>query len=269
MSLQEGGANGVVGLPGRMPDLKPDPGAAPVPRRVLAQARFDVVAMLRNGEQVLLTLVLPMLVLVGLSRSTAIDLGPGSQVDLAAPGVLALAVMSTSFTGQAIATGFDRRAGLLRLLGVTPLGRSGLLAGRVAAVLVVETVQLVVLGGAALLLGWRPRADGLLPALVAFLLGTAVFVALGLLLAGTLRAEAVLAAANLAWVLLLAGGGVVVPPERLGALEPVARVLPSGALGEAMRDTLAGGTWPLGPYVVLLAWGAAAVWATSRWFRWT
>jgi ABC-2 type transport system permease protein len=256
----------------RGPDFVPDPAAAPPLRRVLAQARFDATAMLRNGEQVLLTLVLPLLVLIGLSRSTAIHLGPvasGHQVDLAAPGVLALAVMSTAFTGQAIATGFDRRAGLLRLLGVTPLGRSGLLTGRVLAVLVVEAVQLVVLGGTALLLGWRPVAAGLLPALVAVLLGTATFVALGLLLAGTLRAEAVLAAANLVWVLLLAGGGVVVPPERLGPLEPVAAALPSGALGEAMRESLAGGTWPLGPFAVLLAWGAAAAWATARWFRWT
>ena len=267
------GAGGVGGLGVRTaPDLTPDPGAAPPLRRVLAQARFDTTAMLRNGEQVLLTLVLPLLVLVGLSRTSAIDLGPvasGRQVDLAAPGVLALAVMSTAFTGQAIGTGFDRRAGLLRLLGVTPLGRSGLLAGRVAAVLAVEALQVVVLGGAALLLGWRPQAAGLVPALVALLLGTVAFVALGLLLAGTLRAEAVLAAANLVWVLLLAGGGVVVPPDRLGALEPVARVLPSGALGEAMRDSLAGGTWPLGPLAVLLAWGAVAAWATSRWFRWT
>jgi ABC-2 type transport system permease protein len=254
------------------PDLRPDPAAAPVVRRVAAQARFDAGTMLRNGEQLLLTLVLPLLVLIGLSRSTAIDLGSvasGHQVDLAAPGVLALAVMSTAFTGQAIATGFDRRAGLLRLLGVTPLGRSGLLAGRVCAVLLVELVQVVVLGGAALALGWRPSVAGLLPALVALALGTAAFVALGLLLAGTLRAEAVLAAANLVWVLLLAGGGVVVPPEKLGALEPVARLLPSGALGEAMRDALAHGTWPWASLAVLAVWCAAASAATARWFRWT
>jgi ABC-2 type transport system permease protein len=252
-----------------LPSLRPDPGAAPVARRVLAQARFDVTAMLRNGEQLLLTLVLPLLALVGLARTSAVDLGDGRQIDLAAPGVLALAVMSTAFTGQAIATGFDRRAGLLRLLGVTPLGRSGLLAGRVVAVLAVEALQVVVLGGVALGLGWRPRGAGLLPALVTLLLGTAAFVALGLLLAGTLRAEAVLAAANLVWVLLLAGGGVVVPPEKLGALSGMATALPSGALGEAMRASLAGGRWPVSEWLVLTAWLAAAALATSRWFKWT
>jgi ABC-2 type transport system permease protein len=256
------------GRPG-VPDLRPDAGAAPAARRVLAQVRFDTTAMLRNGEQLLLTLVLPLLLLVGLSRTSAVDLGDGRQIDLATPGVLALAVMSTAFTGQAIATGFDRRAGLLRLLGVTPLGRSGLLAGRVGAVLVVEALQVVMLGGTALLLGWEPVAAGLVPAAVALLLGTAAFVALGLLLAGTLRAEAVLAAANLAWVLLLAGGGVVVPPERLGMLEPVARLLPSGALGEAMRDALVHGTWAWAELGVLAAWTAVASWAVARWFRWT
>ena len=265
-----GGPNGLTVT--TLPSLRPNPEAAPVTRRVLAQARYDVTAMLRNGEQVLLTLVLPLLVLVVLARTSAVDLGEelhGRRVDLAAPGVLALAVMSTSFTGQAIATGFDRRAGLLRLLGVTPLGRSGLLAGRVVAVLAVEALQVVVLGGVALGLGWRPQGAGLLPALVTLLLGTAAFVALGLLLAGTLRAEAVLAAANLVWVLLLAGGGVVVPPEKLGALSPVASLLPSGALGEAMRAALAGGRWPVAEWLVLAAWLVAASVATSRWFRWT
>src|SRR5262245_65941684 len=117
------------------------PRAASPARRVLAQARFDARSMLRNGEQLLLTVILPLFVLVGLARSGVVDLGAGRRIDLATPGVLALALISTSFTGQAIATGFDRRAGLLRLLGITPLGRSGLIAGRVVAVLAVELLQ--------------------------------------------------------------------------------------------------------------------------------
>jgi ABC-2 type transport system permease protein len=253
--------------------LAPAPAAAPALRRVLAQARFDVGVMLRNGEQLLLTLVLPLLLLAGLSRTGAISLGsgvgdPASRVAIVAPGVLALAVMSTAFTGQAIGTGFDRRNGVLRLLGTTPLGRGGLLAGRVLAVLVVEAVQLVVLVPAALLLGWHPRAAGLLPALVGAGLGTAAFVALGLLLAGTLRAEAVLAGANLVWVLLLAGGGVVIPPERLGPLAGVARALPSGALGDVLRTALQHGRWSGSGFVVLLGWGVVAAAAAARWFRW-
>jgi ABC-2 type transport system permease protein len=245
--------------------------AAPMLRRILAQARFDARSMLRNGEQVLLTVVLPLLVLVGLSRSGVVDLGEGpgvDRIDLAAPGVLALALISTSFTGQAIATGFDRRAGLLRLLGTTPLGRPGLIAGRVVAVLSVEVVQVLLLGGAAVALGWRPRAAGVPAAVLAGGLGTAAFVSLGLLLAGTLRAEAVLAAANLIWVLLLAGGGVVLAGDRLGPLGPVVRWLPSGALGDALRSALDRGAWPGLDLAVLLFWAVAGSLATARWFRW-
>jgi len=248
--------------------FRPDPAAAPPLSRVLAQARFDATVMLRNGEQLLLTLVLPALLLVALARTHVPDLGAGRRIDVVAPGVLALAVMSTAFTGQAIGTGFDRRYGVLRLLGTTPLGRSGLLAGRVAAVLAVEVVQVVVLGGVAVALGWRPAADGALIAPVAVLLGTAAFVALGLLLAGTLRAEAVLAGANLAWVLLLAGGGVVVPTARMGALGTFAGYLPSGALGDALRAALQEGRLQTGPLLVLAAWAVAASLATARWFRW-
>lgn len=248
--------------------LAPDPGSAPAVTRVLAQARFDARIMLRNGEQVLLTLVLPALVLVALTVLPFPDLGDGPRIDVVAPGVLALAVMSTAFTGQAITTGFDRRYGVLRLLATTPLGREGLLAGRLGAVLVVESVQVVVLSGIALAMGWRPVAAGVPIAFVVLIVGTATFVTLGLLLAGTLRAEAVLATANLVWVLLLAGGGVVVPPEQMGALAGLAQVLPSGALGNAMRAALMDGQVDLAAFGVLVVWGVVAGLATVRLFRW-
>jgi ABC-2 type transport system permease protein len=244
------------------------PAPAPPARRVLAQARFDATVLLRNGEQLLVTLVLPALALVGLSLTSVLDLGDGRRVDGAAPGVLALAVMSTAFTGQAISTGFDRRYGVLRLLGTTPLGRGGLLAGRVLAVGVVEVVQVVVLGGLALALGWRPHLGGVPAALLALVLGTVAFTALGLLLAGTLRAEAVLAVANLVWVLLLAGGGVLVATSRLGAWGQGAALLPSGALGDALRAALTTGSVDLRALLVLMVWGAAAAALAARFFRW-
>jgi ABC-2 type transport system permease protein len=249
-------------------ELRPAPAAAPPARRVLAQAAFDARVLLRNGEQVLLTLVLPALLLGGLVVASVPDLGPGRRVDVATPGVLALAVLSTAFTGQAIGTAFDRRYGVLRLLGTTPLGRAGLLAGRVLAVLAVEVVQLAVLGGLALALGWRPRAEGLLLALPAALAGTAAFVALGLLLAGTLRSEAVLAVANLVWVLLAAGGAVVVPAVAGTAHAVIARALPSGALGDALRAALADGRVDVAAVGVLVAWALAASLAAARFFRW-
>lgn len=249
-------------------DLAAGGAPAPAARRVLAQARFDATVLLRNGEQLLLTLVLPALALVGLSLTDVLDLGDGRRVDLATPGVLALAVMSTAFTGQAIGTGFDRRYGVLRLLGTTPLGRGGLLAGRVLAVGAVEVLQVAVLGGLATALGWRPQLAGVPVALLAMVLGTAAFTAVGLLLAGTVRAEGVLAAANLVWVLLLAAGGVLVPPSGLGGWGHVAGLLPSGALGDALRAALAGGTADVTALVVLAVWAAVAAALTARFFRW-
>jgi ABC-2 type transport system permease protein len=247
-------------------------GPAPWPRRVLAQAGWDALTMLRNGEQLLLTLVLPVLVLVGLSTTSLLELAVPAgraRVDVVTPGILALAVMSTSFTGQAIGTGFDRRAGVLRLLGTTPLGRDGLLVGRVLAVLAVQAVQVAILGAVALALGWWPAVDGLGVAALALVLGTAAFTALGLLLAGTLRAEAVLAVANLVWVLLLAGGGVVVPAAELpGPLAAVAPWLPSGALGDALRAALLDGRADVGALLVLVGWTAVGSATCARWFRW-
>jgi ABC-2 type transport system permease protein len=241
---------------------------APALRRIAAQAGYDLRTLLRNGEQLLLSLVLPLLLLVGLSVTSVPDLGAGRRIDLVMPGVLALAVLSTAFTGQAIALGFDRRYGVLRLLGTTPLGRGGLLAGRAGAVLATVTLQFALLGLAGAVLGWQPRLGGLAAAGLATVAGVFTFASLGLLLAGTLRAEAVLAGANLLWVLLVAGGGVLIPPERTGPLELLARVLPSGALGDAMRAALIRGELDLPALLVLLGWGLVAAAAAVRWFRW-
>ncbi|MGL5928627.1 MAG: ABC transporter permease, partial [Dermatophilaceae bacterium] len=235
---------------------------ASVRRRVLARAAFEARLLLANGEQLLVSLLLPALTLAGLALTDLPDLGPGRRVDLAVAGAMALAVVSTAFTGQAIATGFDRRAGVLLLLGTTPLGRSGLLAGKALAVLAVLATQLVVLGGLGLALGWRPSAPSLLPAAITLLLGVAAFVSLALLLAGTVRAEGVLAVANLLWVLLL-GLGVVVTTDRLpGIVGSVARALPSGALGDAVRAALVDGSWSWAAWGVLAAWGAAGALVT-------
>ena len=242
--------------------------AAPTRRRVLSRAGFETRTLLANGEQLLVSVLLPSLVLVGLALGSVPDLGPGPRADLATAGALALAVVSTAFTGQAISTGFDRRAGVLRLLGTTPLGRGGLLAAKGVAVLSVLAVQVVMLGALGMALGARPDAGGILPTLVSLLLGSVAFVALALLLAGTLRAEAVLAVANLAWVLLL-GLGVVAPTDQLpGALATVAALLPSGALGDAVRLSFVNGGWPWSQWAVLVVWAVVGGLLTRRFFRW-
>lgn len=254
------------------PALPPRSGPAPAPARarVLAQARFELTTLLANGEQLLVSLVLPLGALVGLALSTAPSLGDGRRIDLAVPGVLALCVISAAFTAQAIATGFDRRYAVLRLLGTTPLGRDGLLWGKAAATLGVEVLQWLVIGGVGVALGWRPVPVGLLYAVPFLLAGTWAFVALALLLAGVVRAEGVLALANLLWVLFLVLGGVIVPRTQLPeALTGVAGILPSAALGDGLRAALATGTFSIGAFVVLLVWGAIATGLASRTFRWS
>lgn len=250
----------------------PRPGAAPLGRQVLSQARIETVLLLRNGEQLLLALVIPVLVLIGgVIAVRQLDLSLSfTAIDELTPGVLALAVMSTSFTSLAIATGFERRYGVLKRLGASPLPRHGLLIGKVLALLLVEVVQVAVLAAVALSLGWDPASTlrGVSGALVTVALGTAAFAALGLLIAGTLRAEATLAAANLVYILLAAGGGVVLPLSTYGSFGDLLVYLPSGALGSGMRESLLHGTFPLDQSLVLLVWAAVATALTARSFRW-
>ena len=250
----------------------PAPGAAPLHRMVRSQALMETRLLLRNGEQLLLAVVIPLLVLIGGARAGAmIDLGDGPRIDVLTPGVIALAVLSTAFTSVAIATGFERRYGVLKRLGASPLPRYGLLLGKLGAVLVVEAGQLVLICSTAVALGWRPPLDlaAVVGAVVLVLLGTAAFGSLALLMAGTLRAEATLAAANLVHLLLLVGGGIVVPlDEYPPAFAAHLVLLPSGALGEGLRSTLDGGGPGGVPVLVLLVWTVAAGALTARTFRW-
>jgi ABC-2 type transport system permease protein len=255
-----------------MTTFTPAPGAAPLPRMVLAQARMETKLILRNGEQLLLAVVIPLIVLVGgIEAAKHLDHHfPDTAVNTLTPGVLALAIMSTAFTSLAIATGFERRYGVLKRLGASPLPRFGLLGGKVGALLVVEALQSVVIGVCAKVLGWEPSltATGLTGVVVTALVGTAAFAALGLFVAGTLRAEATLAVANLVYLLLLAGGAVALPASTYGGFGHVAKFLPSGALGQGMRQAFLDGTFPGLPVVVLLAWAALGVTLTARSFKW-
>jgi len=250
----------------------PRPGAAPLPRMVLAQARMETRLLLRNGEQLLLAVVIPLIVLVGgIEAAKRLDLSfAHSPVDTLTPGVLALAVMSTSFTSLAIATGFERRYGVLKRLGSSPLPRSGLLAGKIGALLLVELGQFVVIGVVALLLGWSPAHTvvAVVAVLVSAVLGTAAFASLGLFVAGALRAEATLAVANLVYLLLMAGGAVVLPADTYGGAGGVLSALPSGALGTGMRTALLDGSLPVVPLLVLAAWAVVGTVLTARTFRW-
>ncbi len=242
---------------------------------VRSQAGLEWRLMMANGEQILLTLIIPVVLLVGLSLTEFVSLDADSRIgrlEILVPGVVALAVMSSAFTALAISTGFDRRSEAIKFLGTTPLSRTGLLMAKTIAVLGVLVVQLSVIFATAFLLGWR--ADGtVLLAVPLIVLGTLAFAALGLALAGVLRAEATLAAANAVYVLLLLGGGVIVPssdfPEPWSGL---VSALPSAALADGLRQTMSATPSPatlLGCSAVLLVWAVVGGLVVRKWFKWT
>lgn len=241
-------------------------------RAFAAQSRAEVGLTLRRGESVLLALGIPVLLLVFFSLVDVLPRPAGVHhtVDFLAPGILALAVMSTAMVSLGIATGFERSYGVLKRLGTTPLSRRTLLAAKTVAILAVEVVQVLVLVPVAVALGWRPSGNGL-AAVAAVLVATVAFAGLGLLMAGALRAEVTLAAANGLYLVLLLLGDMIVPLTKLpGALQAVAEALPAAALADALGHAfgLGGSMSALHAAVVLVVWAVAAPLAAAVTFRW-
>jgi ABC-2 type transport system permease protein len=238
-------------------------------RALVAQAKAETVMTLRRGESLLLALGIPVGLLAFFSVVDVLPTPTKEPVDFLAPGILALAVMSTAMVSLGIATGFERQYGVLKRLGTTPLGRPRLLAAKSISVLVVLAIQVAVLVPLALALGWRPHAGAPI-AVVVIALGAIGFAGLGLLMAGRLRAEATLAAANGLYLVLLLLGGMVIPLSKLpGGLRAVARALPSGALSDALHAALgSGASVPTRAWVVLVVWAVVTPLAAAATFRW-
>ncbi|XVV07990.1 ABC transporter permease [Actinosynnema sp. CA-248983] len=233
---------------------------------LLTQARTEAVLTLRNGEQILLTVLIPVALLIAMSVMSVIPV-PEPRVGSSVARIFALAVISSAFTGQAIALGFDRRYGVLKRLAATALPRWLLVAGRVTAGLAVVAIQITILAVIATLLGWDlPSPTGWLWTATLLILGTLTFGALGVLLGGALRAEIVLALANIVWFLLLLVGGVALGVDTLPTwLATVVELLPSAALAEGLHTAVVDNQAPTLQHVlVLLAWGVAAAALATR-----
>ena len=244
-------------------------GAAPLRSIIRAQAAMELRLRLRNGESLLLTMIIPVVLLAFFGTVDVVGTPTRHPVDFVLPGIIAVAIMSTAFTGQAIATAYERSYGVLKRLGATALPRWGLLTAKTLAVVVVEALQIALLFGIGVALGWRGHVGGLAAATLLVLLGTLCFSGLGLLMAGTLRAEATLAAANGLYVVLLLVGGLIVPLSKLpGPLAAAGRQLPTAALADGLRAALNQGHADTRAIVVLLAWSAVFVAAAFRTFRW-
>lgn len=239
-------------------------------RRTLLQLGAELRIILRNGEQLLLTLIIP-LILLGFFGS--VDVLPSESDDpltFLVPGVYAVAIMSSAMVSMGIATGFERSYLVLKRLGATPLTRTELVIAKVLSIFVIEILQAVVLLSLGLALGWRPDGNVWPLALLAVLLGTSAFGGIGLILAGGLRAEINLAAQNGLYLLLLLLGGMIIPRDSLpGFLGDVALALPSTALADGLRASLNGSGQLLQPLLILGAWAVVAPLVAARRFHWS
>lgn len=246
--------------------------AASLPAAVAAQTRVELRLTARRGENVLALVGIPVAVLLSFA---SVDVVPvpsgGSRVEVLLPGTLALAVIAAGLVNLGIATAYERAYGVLKRLGGSPLGRSGLVISKVLAVVVVEIlVAALLVVVAVLVFGWRPGPSAsVVGALAALVLGTAAFVGLGLALAGSLRAEATLVLANVLFLASLLLGGIILPADQLpGPLGALAAWLPAGALAEAFRAALGGGGELVRPLAIVATWAIGATVVAGRTFRW-
>jgi ABC-2 type transport system permease protein len=244
--------------------------ARPFARKVLAQTQAELLLTMRRGESVLITIIVPAVLLVFFASLNVVPAHAGKPIDSLLPGILGLAIMSTGMVSLGIATAYERYYGVLKRLGSSPLPRSGLLVAKSLSVLGLEVLQAVLLIALAMVFyGWRPTGS-FWAALLVFLVGSACFAGLGMLMAGALRAEATLAGANALYLLFIMIGGGILPVDHLpGWLQPVANLLPAGALTESLRGAmLPGGTVPLTALALLAGWAVVFLAVAARTFKW-
>lgn len=266
-----GAQSTTAGSPFPLGTFTPDPRPNTVPKMLAAQFGLELKLLLRNGEQLLLTMFIPITLLIGMTLMPlgSFGDGPGARAAVFVPAIMALAVISTAFTGQAIAVAFDRRYGALKRLGATALPVWGIIAGKSLAVVTVVFLQALLLGSIGFALGWRPEPAGLVVGGAVIALGTATFAAMGLLLGGTLKAEIVLAVGNLLWFVFAGFGALTVDTETVpAAVRWAARLTPSGALTEALTQAMTLSVDWFG-IAVLAAWSVVTAAGALRWFRFT
>ena len=255
----------------RLPPVAPNPRAASRGTATLAMTAAELRLALRRGETLVATAVLPIVVLVFFASVGILPTAVARPVDFLLPGSIAFAVIATSLVSLGITTAYDRSYGVLKRLGGSPLSRAELIVAKMLAVLVVEIVQIGLLVGAAtLLLGWTaPPGASVVMVVTAMVLGTLAFAGLGLLLAGSLRAETMLAVANGLFIASLLLGGIILPIDHLPSpLAAIAAALPAAALSEAFRIGLGAAGDATGALILLAGWGLAATGLAALTFRW-
>ena len=236
----------------------------------VSQLRQELTVMARNGEQLLLLLGIPILLLVFFSQTNVLPTDGLANIDFLMPGILSLAIMSTAMVSLGIATGFERSYGVLKRLGTTPLGTKRLVTAKVVATCCIEITQLLALVAVGLILGWNPSSINLPSLLLALVLGTSCFAGLGLILAGRLRAEVNLAAQNGLYLVLLLLGGILIPNSELPkSIAWLAEVLPSSLLSELLRSIFSNNELKISDLASLAIWALGACVVAIFSFKWS
>ncbi|MBO0777381.1 MAG: ABC transporter permease [Ktedonobacteraceae bacterium] len=243
--------------------------AAPV-QQILRQTLFELLLTLRRGENILVTLLVPVALLIFFASLNIAPAVNGSAINFLLPGILALAIIAAGMVNLGIATAYERYYGVLKRLGSSPLSRGGLIMAKVISILLLEIIQVLLLVGVAVALyGWRPAGSAGL-ALLVIALGTVTFSALGLAMAGALRAELTLGGANALFLLFMLIGGGILPLDHLpGPLADVAQILPAAALTQALQASMTSGTaFPTFPLITLAVWAIIILLVAIRTFKW-
>lgn len=236
----------------------------------VSQLRQELTVMARNGEQLLLLIGIPVLLLVFFSQTNVLPTDGLANIDFLMPGILSLAIMSTAMVSLGIATGFERSYGVLKRLGTTPLGTKRLVTAKVVATCCIEIAQLLALVAVGLILGWNPSSINLPSLLLALVLGTSCFAGLGLILAGRLRAEVNLAAQNGLYLVLLLLGGILVPNSELPkSIAWLAEVLPSSLLSELLRSIFGNDELKISDLASLAIWALGTCVVAVFSFKWS
>lgn len=237
-------------------------------RAALAHAGWELRLTLRNGEQLLLTLIIPLVLLIAMCVTTFVPVADGlTRVASAYPVVCAVSIIATCFTSLAIGTSFERRSGALTFLATTPLGRQGLVLGKIISTIALAALSIALVTVTAVAIGWRPSMQALWAVPVLALAGLA-FASWALFVASVFRAEAVLAIANALFLVLILLGGVIIPASSMPLCWLVS-ALPSSALAEALRSALGAGSVPQWTtFAVLGAWALVGFALARSRFRW-
>jgi ABC-2 type transport system permease protein len=237
-------------------------------RRLRIQTQWEFLLNARNSEQALLLVIIPIVILFVLVKTTIVG-GASSPIESAFATVITISTFAAGFTSLAIATAFERRSETLVFLGTTSLTRTEVVFAKSLGSFLLAAFAGVFTLIAALVLGWTPTFGALLVP-IWIVLGVFSVSGFAYLLAGTLRAEAVLAIANAIFVFVLIFGGVIFAfgksvTDILGFFPPLAL---KAVLEFSVTTTNTVDVNVIKAMLVLLAWGVVGHVLASRFFKW-